>query len=196
VQSASVCLIAALGNPGGQYQYHRHNVGFMVGEELRRRHGLPTLRNRFKGLAGEGTIAGARVALLLPMTYMNLSGTAVAEAARWYKTSVDDLLVIHDEVELPFGEVRLKEGGGLGGHNGLRSIEQHLGSRDFWRVRVGVGRPGSTHRPLADHVLESFSEPREEVLLLIGAAADLVEEWLSTRAGVASHDGASRPKDD
>ncbi len=143
MQSAPVYLIAALGNPGSQYQYHRHNVGFMVGEELRRRHGLPSLRSRFKGLAGEGTIAGQRVALLLPMTFMNLSGTSVGEAVRWYKTPVEQLLVIHDEVELPFGDVRLKEGGGLGGHNGLRSIEQSLGSRDFWRLRVGVGRPAS-----------------------------------------------------
>jgi len=112
---------------------------------------------------------------------MNLSGTAVVEAARWYKTPVERLLVIHDEVELAFGDARLKEGGGLGGHNGLRSIEQHLGSRDFWRVRVGVGRPESTRKALADHVLDAFDEPREEVLLLIGRAADLVEEWLASR---------------
>ncbi len=186
MQSAPVYLIAALGNPGSQYQYHRHNVGFMVGEELRRRHGLPSLRSRFKGLAGEGTVAGQRVALLLPTTFMNLSGTSVGEAVRWYKTPVEELLVIHDEVELPFGDVRLKEGGGLGGHNGLRSIEQSLGSREFWRLRVGVGRPSSSHRPLADHVLEPFSEPREEVLLLIGAAADLAEEWLASRRDAAS----------
>lgn len=182
--SAPVYLIAALGNPGSQYQYHRHNVGFMVAEELRRRHDLPSLRSRFKGLTGEGAIAGCRVALLLPTTFMNLSGTSVGEAARWYKTSVDRLLVIHDEVELPFGEVRLKEGGGLGGHNGLRSIEQSLGSRDFWRVRVGVGRPESSRAPLIDHVLEPFSEPREDVLLLIGAAADTAEEWLASRVEV------------
>ncbi len=179
--SAPVHLIAALGNPGDQYQYHRHNAGFMVAEELRRRHGLPSLRTRLKGLTAEGTIVGCRVALLLPMTFMNLSGTSVQEAARWYKTPVERLLVIHDEVELAFGDVRLKEGGGLGGHNGLRSIEQSLGSRDFWRLRVGVGRPESSRVPLIDHVLEPFSEPREEVLLLIGAAADLAEEWLASR---------------
>jgi peptidyl-tRNA hydrolase, PTH1 family len=193
LQSAPVYLIAALGNPGSQYQYHRHNVGFMVGEELRRRHGLPSLRSRFKGLTGEGTVAGQRVVLLLPTTFMNLSGTSVVEAVRWYKTPVEELLVIHDEVELPFGDVRLKEGGGLGGHNGLRSIEQSLGSREFWRLRVGVGRPSSSHRPLADHVLEPFRESREEVLLLIGAAADLAEEWLvSRRDAVSSGEDASR----
>ncbi len=174
-------LIVGLGNPGGKYQYHRHNIGFMVAEELRRRHGLPELRSRFKGLTGEGVVVGRRVVLLLPMTFMNLSGNSVAEAARWHKIPVERLLVIHDEVELAFGDVRLKEGGGLGGHNGLRSIEQSLGSRDFWRVRAGVGRPLSSHKPLADHVLDTFSEPREDVLALIGRAADAAEEWLASR---------------
>jgi len=119
--------------------------------------------------------------LLLPMTFMNLSGRAVVAAARKKKIPVQRMLVIHDEVELPFGEVRLKEGQGLGGHNGLRSIEQSLGSRDFWRVRVGVGRPSEDSGPLVDHVLAPFDESKEEVLALIGRAADLAEEWLSTR---------------
>lgn len=154
----------------------------MVGEELRRRHGLPKLRSRFQGLVGEGTIAGTHVLLLLPMTFMNLSGRAVAEAARIHKIPVKRVLVMHDEVELPFGEVRLKEGQGLGGHNGLRSLEQSLGSRDFWRVRVGIGRPERTADPLIDHVLAPFTEPREDVLLLIGRAADLAEEWLAARS--------------
>ncbi len=174
-------LIAALGNPGPEYQYDRHNVGFMVGEEFRRRHGLPSLKSRFHGLTGEGKIGANRVVLLLPMTFMNLSGQAVGEAAHWYKVPIERTLVIHDEVELPFGDVRLKEGGGLGGHNGLRSVEQVLRSREFWRLRIGVGRPVSTRRPLADYVLEPFSEPREEVLLVIGRAADLAEEWLAAR---------------
>jgi len=155
----------------------------MVGEELRLRHGMPKFRSRFHGLAGEGNLAGVRFVLLLPMTFMNLSGRAVAAAMKKHKIPVEQVIVIHDEVELPFGEVRLKEGQGLGGHNGLRSIEQHLGSRDFWRVRVGVGRPEGEHRPLIDHVLARFSEPREEVLRLIGDAADVTEEWLATRDG-------------
>ncbi|MHB8867310.1 MAG: aminoacyl-tRNA hydrolase [Thermoleophilia bacterium] len=171
-------LVAALGNPGPQYERHRHNVGFMVAEELRRRHGWPAFRSRYRGLFGDGLIVGERVALLLPMTYMNRSGQGVAEAARFYRIPVERVLAVHDEVELPFGEARLKEGGGLGGHNGLRSLEQHLGGRDYWRVRVGVGRPASSRIELADFVLSDFSEPREDVLLLIGAAADLVEEWL------------------
>jgi PTH1 family peptidyl-tRNA hydrolase len=179
-----IYLVVALGNPGPEYQYHRHNVGFMVGEELRRRHGLPRLRSRFQGLAGEGRMAGTRVLLLLPMTFMNLSGRAAAEAVRKYRIPVECIFVIHDEVELPFGEVRLKEGQGLGGHNGLRSMEQSLGSRNFWRLRVGVGRPGREEKPLIDHVLSPFSEPREEVIGLIERAADLADEWLAARSGV------------
>jgi len=180
VDADPIYLVVALGNPGPEYQYHRHNIGFMVGEELRRRHGLPRLRSRFHGLAGEGTLMGTRVVLLLPMTFMNLSGRAAAAAARKYKIPVERIFVIHDEVELPFGEVRLKEGQGLGGHNGLRSMEQCLGSRGFWRLRVGVGRP-EDERPLIDHVLAPFSEPREEVLRLIERAADLADGWLAAR---------------
>jgi len=198
VEAASVYLIVALGNPGAEYQYHRHNVGFMVGEELRRRHGLPALRSRFQGLAAEGTIAGRRVVLLLPTTFMNLSGRAAADAARWYKIPVERMLVIHDEVELAFGDVRVKEGQGLGGHNGLRSLEQSLGSRDFWRLRVGVGRPESPGKPLIDHVLAPFSEPREEVLSLVARAADEAEQWLAARGNARTGDaqtgdGASWP---
>ena len=182
MEAAALYLVVALGNPGPEYQSHRHNVGFMVGEELRRRHGIPALRSRFKGLTAEGGIAGKRVALLLPTTFMNLSGRSAAEAARWYKLPVERMLVIHDEVELAFGDVRLKEGQGLGGHNGLRSLEQSLGSRDFWRVRVGVGRPEAPNKPLIDHVLAPFDEPREDVQALIGRAADLTEEWLAARS--------------
>jgi peptidyl-tRNA hydrolase, PTH1 family len=178
---APVYLLVALGNPGPEYQFNRHNAGFMVGEELRRRHGLPTLRSKFQGLTAEGRIAGKRVVLLLPTTFMNLSGRSAAEAARFYKVSVDRILVIHDEVELPFGEVRLKEGQGLGGHNGLRSMQQSFGTRDFWRLRVGVGRPAEPAKPLIDYVLGNFKEPREDVLALLGKAADLAEEWLAGR---------------
>jgi PTH1 family peptidyl-tRNA hydrolase len=174
-------LVVALGNPGPEHQFQRHNVGFMVGEELRRRHGFPRLRSRYQALAAEGAVLGTRVLLLLPMTFMNLSGRAVAEATRKHKIPFERMLVVHDEVELPFGEVRVKEGQGLGGHNGLRSLEQHLGSRDFWRLRVGVGRPEQQESPLIDHVLAPFTESREQVLGLIGRAADLAEEWLTAR---------------
>jgi peptidyl-tRNA hydrolase, PTH1 family len=181
VDADAVYLIVALGNPGPDYQHYRHNVGFMVGDELKRRHGLPRLRSRFHGLAAEGSISGVRIVLLLPMTFMNLSGQSVAEAARKYRIPIDRILVVHDEVEIPFGEVRVKEGQGLGGHNGLRSLEQYLGSRDFWRLRVGVGRPNRKGEPLIDYVLAPFSEPREEVVQLVARAADLVDEWLAAR---------------
>ncbi len=183
VGAEATYLVVALGNPGPEHQHQRHNIGFMVGEELRLRHGIPRLKARFHGLVGEGVVEGKRIVLLLPMTFMNLSGRAVAEAANKNKIPVERMLVVHDEVELPFGEVRLKEGQGLGGHNGLRSLEQHLGSRDFWRVRVGVGRPDSEGGPLIDHVLARFSEPRETVVALIDRAADMAEEWLATRSG-------------
>jgi PTH1 family peptidyl-tRNA hydrolase len=181
VEADAIHLVVALGNPGPEHQFQRHNAGFMVGEELRRRHGFPRLRSRFKGIAGEGQVAGTRVLLLFPTTYMNLSGRAAAAAVKKHRISLERVLAIHDEVELPFGDARLKEGQGLGGHNGLRSLEQSLGARDFWRVRVGVGRPEREDDPLVDHVLAPFTEPREEVLRLIGQAADLVEEWLATR---------------
>lgn len=172
-------LIAALGNPGSRYEKNRHNVGFMVAEELRRRHGWGAFRSRFQGLFGEGHMCGRRVLLLLPMTYMNRSGQAVVEASRFYRVPIERILAVHDEVELPFGEVRLKRAGGLGGHNGLRSLAESLGSRDFWRVRVGVGRPSDHRISLADFVLSDFTEPRDDVLALIVQAADSVEAWLA-----------------
>jgi peptidyl-tRNA hydrolase, PTH1 family len=173
-------LIAALGNPGPEYRRHRHTAGFNVAAELERRHGLGSFRRKFHGLVAEGSIAGQSVLLLMPQTYMNLSGEPVGEAARFYRIPVSRVLAVHDEVELPFGDVRLKEGGGLGGHNGLRSMEKMLGSRDFWRVRLGVGRPpAGSPVPLADFLLSNFVEPDEEINALIERGADAVEEWLA-----------------
>lgn len=174
----AMLMIAALGNSGSKYAGHRHNVGFMVGRLLMSRHGWDDLRSKFGGAFGQGFIEERKVAMILPMGYMNRSGESVGKAARYHRVSPESLLVIHDEVELPFGEVRLKEGGGLGGHNGLRSIEGVLGNRDFWRLRVGVGRPASEHRPLADYVLSPFDEPDSEVRLLLENAAELAERWL------------------
>lgn len=145
---------------------------------MRRRHDWPPLRSRFQGLYGVGQMCGRRVVLLLPMVYMNRSGAAVREVSGYYRVPVPFILAVHDEVELPFGDVRLKEGGGLGGHNGLRSMEQSLGSREFWRVRVGVGRPDNLRVTLADYVLSDFAEPADDVVLLVGRAADSVEGWL------------------
>jgi len=135
-------LLVGLGNPGARYIGNRHNIGFMTLEAIAKRHGVGPWRRRFQGVACEGPIGGERVLLLLPGTFMNESGRAVAEAAQFYKLSAGDITVFHDEIELPPGKVRVKVGGGIAGHNGLRSITAHVGN-DYRRVRIGVGHPGA-----------------------------------------------------
>lgn len=137
----SVRLIAGLGNPGPEYHETRHNAGFMVLDRLADQAGIPLSRKAFSGLCGEGRWQGTRLFLLKPLTYMNLSGRSVAAALRFYKLTPAELIVVHDELDLPFGQVKVKEGGGHGGHNGLRSLMAELGSGDFVRIRVGIGRP-------------------------------------------------------
>lgn len=167
-------LVAGLGNPGREYAKTRHNVGFMVVDELARRHGV-RFRSKFSGLVGDLRIAGRRVALLEPQTYMNESGRSVAAAVRFYKTPLPSLLVVHDEVDLAPGRLQVRLGGGLAGHNGLRSIVRQLGSPDFLRLRVGVGRPErGDARPVADYVLAPF-EPEVDVDAIVARAADAVE---------------------
>ena len=134
-------LMVGLGNPGASYARNRHNVGFMAVDAIARRHGIGPWRRRFQGVAAEGTLTGERVLLLLPGTYMNDSGLAVAEASHFYKIGVDDIVVFHDEIDLAPAKVRVKTGGGIAGHNGLRSISSHVGN-DYQRVRIGVGHPG------------------------------------------------------
>jgi PTH1 family peptidyl-tRNA hydrolase len=176
-------LIVGLGNPGTEYAGTRHNLGFEVAAELGRRWDLPKARKRYGGLISEGRTApgGPRVAVLLPQTFMNESGSAVGPARGEFGLSLDHVIAIHDEIDLPFGEVRSKLGGGVAGHNGLKSLNQGLGGKDFWRVRGGVGRPDTTDPEIvSSYVLSRFREPREEVEALIQAAADeaerLVEE--------------------
>ncbi len=135
-------LLVGLGNPGANYARNRHNVGFMAVDAIARRHGFPSWRRRFQGVAAEGPLGGERVILLLPGTYMNDSGLAVSEASHFYKIAVGDIIVFHDEIELPPAKVRVKVGGGNAGHNGLRSISSHVGN-DYSRVRIGVGHPGA-----------------------------------------------------
>ena len=135
-------LLVGLGNPGPQYAGNRHNVGFMVVDAIARRHNIGPWRRRFQGVAVEGPIGGERVILLKPETFMNESGRAVAEAAHFYKIDVGHIVVFHDEIDLPPAKVRVKTGGGIAGHNGLRSISSHVGN-DYRRVRVGVGHPGA-----------------------------------------------------
>jgi PTH1 family peptidyl-tRNA hydrolase len=171
-------LIVGLGNPGDRYARTRHNLGFEVASELSRRWQLPKARKRYGGLITDGRTGpgGPRVAILLPQTFMNESGSAAGPARGELGLPLDRVIAIHDEIDLPFGEVRSKLGGGVAGHNGLKSLEGGLGGRDFWRVRGGVGRPGSTDpEVVSSYVLSRFREPKAEVELLIGAAADEAE---------------------
>jgi peptidyl-tRNA hydrolase, PTH1 family len=167
-------LVAGLGNPGRDYERHRHNVGRMVVDELGRRHGA-SWRSKFSAGLAEVRLDGHKVALLRPETYMNESGRAIAAASRFFKVPPEDVLVVHDDVDLPVGRLQARLGGGLAGHNGLRSISQALGSPEFQRLRIGVGRPErGDPRPVADYVLSSFA-PEDDVEAIITRSADAVE---------------------
>jgi PTH1 family peptidyl-tRNA hydrolase len=167
-------LVVGLGNPGRDYARNRHNVGWLVVDELARRHGA-SWKSKFSGQLAEVRLDGHKVALLKPETYMNESGRSVNAAARFYKLEPDAVLVVHDEGDLEAGRLQARKGGGLGGHNGLRSIAQHLKTQDFLRLRVGVGRPErGDPRPLADFVLSDF-EPHDDAEAVVGRAADAVE---------------------
>src|SRR5919108_880328 len=174
VASTLDLLLAGLGNPGREYAATRHNVGFMVCDELAGRHG-GSFRSKFSGELAETRLNGSRVALLRPLTFMNESGRSVAAAARFFKTPPEKLLVAHDEVDLEPGRLQLRLGGGLAGHNGLRSVAQHLATQEFLRLRIGVGRPErGDPRPVADFVLAPFDE-HVDVTALVARAADAVE---------------------
>ena len=164
-------LLVGLGNPGARYAGNRHNIGFMAVEAIAKRHGIGPWRRRFQGVAAEGPIGGERVLLLLPGTFMNESGRAVAEAAHFYKLTPDDITVVHDELDLPPGKVRVKVGGGIAGHNGLRSITEHIGN-DYRRVRIGIGHPGVKDLVHA-YVLSDFAKSdRDWVEALCDIIAD------------------------
>jgi PTH1 family peptidyl-tRNA hydrolase len=167
-------LVVGLGNPGREYAGHRHNVGAMVADELARRHG-GSWKGKFSGRLAVVRLDDHRIALLKPETYMNDSGRSVAAAQRFFKLEPDAVLVVHDETDLERGRLQARFGGGLAGHNGLRSIAQHLRTQDFLRLRVGVGRPQrGDRRPLADYVLSDF-EPEDDAEELVARAADAVE---------------------
>jgi PTH1 family peptidyl-tRNA hydrolase len=167
-------LVVGLGNPGREYARNRHNVGHMVADELARRHG-GAWRAKFAGQIADVRIDGHKVALLRPETFMNESGRSVAAAAAFFKLEPDAILVVHDESDLETGRLQARLGGGLAGHNGLRSVALHLGTPDFMRLRVGIGRPGrGDRRPLADYVLSNF-DPHEDAEGIVARAADAVE---------------------
>src|SRR6478735_5997843 len=168
-------LFVGLGNPGEKYARNRHNIGFMVVAATSKRHGFPPWRRRFQGVAAEGPLGGERVQLLLPGTFMNESGRAVAEAMHFYKISeVAQLVVFHDELDLPPAKVRVKTGGGVAGHNGLRSITAHVGN-DYRRVRIGIGHPG-VKEMVHPYVLSDFAKnERDWVEALTGIVADNAE---------------------
>src|ERR687884_1845915 len=167
-------LVAGLGNPGREYEQTRHNVGWLVADGLARRHG-GSFRSKFSGRVAEVRLGDLRLALLKPETYMNESGRSVGAAARFYKVPPEQTLLVHDDVDLEEGRLQARLGGGLAGHNGLRSIAQHLRTNDFLRLRIGVGRPGrGDPRPVADYVLSPF-DPHVDVGELVARAADAVE---------------------
>jgi len=167
-------LVAGLGNPGREYERTRHNVGWLVVDELARRHG-GSWRSKFSGSLAEIRLGDARLALLKPETYMNESGRSVAAAARFFKVPAEALLVVHDDVDLEAGRLQARRGGGLAGHNGLRSLAQDLGTQEFLRLRIGVGRPGrGDPRPVSDWVLSPFAA-EEDTDALVLRAADAVE---------------------
>ena len=172
-------LIVGLGNPGSEYAGTRHNLGFQVAGALAQRWGLPKAKSKYRGLVSEGRTGpgGPRVAVLLPQTYMNEAGRSVGPARGASKLDLDRVLVVHDEIDLPFGRIQVRTGGGVAGHNGLKSVRDGLGSADFRRVRVGVGRPDSTDPEIvSSYVLGRFREPRDQVQELIEHAADAVEQ--------------------
>ena len=170
-------LLVGLGNPGAEYTNNRHNIGFMAVDEIIRRHSFGPYRERFNGRAAEGRIGNTKILALKPTTYMNESGLAVGNAARFYKLEPDDIIVLHDEIDLAPGKIRVKRGGGAAGHNGLRSIDSHIG-KDYLRVRIGVGHPGDKDE-VERYVLRNF--PREDmrwVEALMSAIADALPSLL------------------
>src|ERR1700751_68707 len=169
-------LLVGLGNPGSRYAGNRHNIGFMVLDAIAKRRGIGPWRRRFQGVSAEGPLGGARALLLLPGTFMNDSGRAVADATHFYKLAVGGVIVFHDEIDLPPGKLRVKTGGGVAGHNGLRSISEHIGN-DYRRVRIGVGHPGV--KDMVQHyVLSDFAKSDrgwvDALIAIIGDNAELI----------------------
>lgn len=172
-------LVVGLGNPGPKYEDTRHNIGFMVEAELRRRAAAASPKSKLGGETTDGQLSGQRIVFLRPMEFMNLSGQSVGRTAQFWKIEPQQVLVVHDELDVPFAHLKLAAGGGPGGHNGLKSIIAHLGTKDFPRVRVGISRPGPG-RDTADYVLGRFApDERKFLSVLVAGAADAVEVTLA-----------------
>ena len=197
-------LIAGLGNPGPKYAHNRHNIGFMAADEIFRRHRFSNWQKKFQAEIADGTIDGEKVLLIKPQTFMNLSGQSVGEAMRFYKLTSADLVVIYDELDLLPGKLRIKTGGGSGGHNGIKSIDAHVqsfpGSQNYRRMRLGIGHPGAKEL-VHNYVLGDFAKADHEWLdTLLGAVADNIgilptgeDNTFMNRVAVAMGDGSQRP---
>jgi PTH1 family peptidyl-tRNA hydrolase len=186
-EAGELVLLAGLGNPGPRYAGNRHNVGFMVADELAARMGGKFKAHKGSAEVVEGRLAGRRVVLAKPRSFMNLSGGPVAGTAKFFKLGPSDIVVVHDELDLPFGTVKLKLGGGDNGHNGLRSITKSLGTKDYYRVRFGIGRPPGRQDP-ADFVLKDFSSvERKELAFALDRCADAVEALIGRGLAAAQN---------
>jgi PTH1 family peptidyl-tRNA hydrolase len=166
-------LLVGLGNPGPRYAGNRHNIGFMAVDAIVRRHSFSTIRERFHSLTAEGTIDGEKVLALAPQTFMNDSGRAVQAAVQFFKLQPTDVIVLYDEIDLPLGKVRAKRGGGAGGHNGIRSIDAHIGT-DYWRVRLGVDHPGQKEMVKSYVLMDFFKEEQPQVQAMLDAVTDAI----------------------
>jgi peptidyl-tRNA hydrolase, PTH1 family len=170
-------IIAFLGNPGRKYIKNRHNAGYIIGKIFAKDLNISIKKKEFHSECGSGKIDGIDSMIIFPNTFMNNSGLAVIEAMKFYNTNPEDLIAVHDEIELPFGEIRTKSGGGHKGHNGIRSIIQHIGSQDFNRVRIGVGRPENPKIEVADYLLSDFTD--DELLKIKDSAPQITQEILT-----------------
>lgn len=166
-------IIAGLGNPGKRYDDTRHNVGFMSVDHIRTALAFPNYKNRFKALCSEGSLFGEKVLLLLPQTYMNLSGESVSDAMNYYSVDIANLLVIHDDLDLPLGRIKMKQGGSSAGHNGIRSIDNVLNNRGYLRLRIGIGRPLHPSQTIVDYVLSAFFSLEKNVLARVFERTEL-----------------------
>ena len=169
-------LWVGLGNPGRAYERHRHNVGFMLIDDIARDNHFPPFKKKFSAELAEGRIGGQKIILLKPQTFMNESGRAVAAAAKFYKIAPEHILVMHDELDIPFGKTKIKQGGGTGGHNGLKSIDRSLGDKNYWRLRLGIDHPGDKNH-VSEYVLSNFSKEEQAKL----------DDWLYALTKAAPH---------